>query len=70
MWNQRINLIAVASMSNGIRLHREQPQAEDGSDRASGLCVCPDCGLEYYVHPRDGREPWMTIVCSGRRYKL
>lgn len=45
-------------------------------DRADGRCTCPGCGLEYRDHPQDPRvlsnagEPFMTILCDGRRVKL
>ena len=72
MCNPRISLYVAACMSEGLAgvLARPVDGDGDGSDRASGLCVCDVCGLEYYDHPADPREPWMTIVCSGRRYKL
>lgn len=48
------------------------PAPEDQNDwyRASGDIECDVCGELYYSHAEDPREPWMTIVCGGRRVKL
>lgn len=36
-------------------------------ERASGLCVCEACGLEYFDHPS---ENGLTLTCDGRFWKL
>jgi len=38
--------------------------------RASGECVCEDCGEIYYKHPVDGRYPFLNVLCNGDRVKL
>lgn len=37
--------------------------------RASGLAVCPDCGLEYYDHPVVD-DALLHVACSGKLLKL
>lgn len=38
--------------------------------RAGGDVVCNACGDAYHKHASDPREPWMTLLCGGRRVKL
>jgi len=44
--------------------------------RASGDCVCDVCGDQYRHHPHDmkqlgyGDEPFLRVLCNGRRVKL
>lgn len=44
--------------------------------RASGDCVCEECGKQYYEHPLDQKElsydnsPFMHILCNGDLVKL
>jgi hypothetical protein len=38
--------------------------------RASGLCVCPACGLLYYDHPADPVYEFLTVLCDLSRVKL
>src|SRR5690242_13696639 len=33
--------------------------------RASGLCVCDDCGKTYYRHKANGTYPFLVQLCSG-----
>ncbi len=48
-----------------------EPLPEDEApERAGGDVRCEHCGLVYFNHPADLREPWMTLICGGRRYKL
>lgn len=47
-----------------------EPVPEEDDGRASGNVVCEACGETYYRHPEDPREPWMTLLCGGRRVKL
>lgn len=44
--------------------------------RASGDCLCPDCGKEYWHHPQakeflswDG-YPFLHRLCNGKLVKL
>lgn len=43
---------------------------EDDWYRASGDVECEACGELYYSHAHDPREPWMTLLCGGKRVKL
>ena len=39
--------------------------------RASGLAICPECGLDYFQHAQVG--PYMaplTMACDGKLLKL
>lgn len=38
--------------------------------RASHLCTCEHCGDTYAYHVSDPFEPWLTVLCDGRRVKL
>jgi hypothetical protein len=44
--------------------------------RASGACVCSQCGQRYDRHPHDPYEidangaRWLTLLCDGTRVKL
>jgi hypothetical protein len=38
--------------------------------RASGLCVCDHCGLEYQLHPAIGSDMLLVVTCDGRFWKL
>ena len=46
--------------------------------RASGDCLCSDCGKKYYDHPSDKApesldwegHPFLRILCDGTRVKL
>jgi hypothetical protein len=44
--------------------------------RAGGDCVCAQCGEPYRRHAHDpyesdaSGEPWLTVLCDGRRVKL
>ena len=40
---------------------------EDAFERASGLCICDECGLEYFDHPE---EDGLVLTCNGRLLKL
>jgi hypothetical protein len=40
---------------------------EDAMERASGLCLCELCGLEYFDHPE---ENGLVLTCDGRLWKL
>jgi len=45
-------------------------------NRASGLCICDQCGKDYYAHPyaseaRDrDNEPYLHVLCNGDIVKL
>ncbi len=39
-------------------------------DRASGLCVCPACGRDYYSHPQFKPAPFLNQLCDGTLVKL
>jgi len=41
--------------------------SEEKMERASGLCVCAKCGLNYYDHPT---ENGLTLTCDGRLWHL
>ncbi|WP_294124211.1 hypothetical protein [Sphingomonas sp.] len=47
-------------------------EASDQLDfaRASGLAICPQCGLEYFDHPAVDQDDLLTIACDGRILKL
>jgi len=47
-----------------------QIQAEPNCNRASGECVCEDCGQIFYKHPVDGRFPFLNVLCNGDKVKL
>lgn len=47
-----------------------EPVEDDDWYRAGGTVVCEVCGWEYRDHADDPREPWMTLLCDGRRVKL
>jgi hypothetical protein len=62
-------------------LSRVQPyHGQDGTDcdywRASGECVCEDCGKKFYDHPDYleclGKDdvPFLKVLCDGRLVKL
>lgn len=44
--------------------------------RASGKCICPQCGEQYQEHPVDFEvlsfdgQPFLTVLCSGEKVKL
>jgi hypothetical protein len=38
--------------------------------RSAGLCICPDCGKEYYSHPYVKGALWLTELCNGDLVKL
>lgn len=38
--------------------------------RASGDGLCMECGAAFEKHPIDAVEPWLTVLCDGRRVKL
>lgn len=38
--------------------------------RAAGLCICPDCGYDYYKHPKVQGCLWLHRVCNGDLVKL
>ena len=44
--------------------------------RASGLCICTECGEDYYSHPYvhecrdDEGSPFLHIICNGDIVKL
>jgi hypothetical protein len=44
--------------------------------RVSGKCICFECGKTFLQHPLDMSildntgEPWLNILCNGRRVKL
>lgn len=44
--------------------------------RASGACLCEDCGEPYLKHPMDffalsyDDEPYLHVLCNGDRVKL
>lgn len=45
--------------------------------RASGDCICNQCGKKYYDHPMDGlvcsaidNKPFLHVLCNGERVKL
>ena len=44
--------------------------------RASGLCICSDCGEDYYSHPYvseardDEGMPFLHVLCNGDIVKL
>jgi hypothetical protein len=47
--------------------------ASDATDfdyRACCRTICARCGREFGDHAWDPREPWVTILCDGRRVKL
>ena len=55
-----------------------EDKEEDDWDfyRASGLCICDQCGKTYYKHPEDKEHlsfdghPYLVILCNGDRVKL
>lgn len=42
---------------------------DSSGDRASGLCICESCGLDYRDHP-ESEIAGLTIVCDGRLLHL
>jgi hypothetical protein len=48
----------------------------EGFHRASGDCICEDCGEVYYDHQYDMEElgydgqPFLIVLCNGERVKL
>lgn len=44
--------------------------ATDFDYRACCRTICERCGREFGDHAWDPREPWVTILCDGRRVKL
>jgi len=38
--------------------------------RAGGDVICPLCGEAYREHATCSREPWIALLCDGRRVKL
>ena len=57
-------------MAKKLALLVPPPKSPMDSYRASGLCICPSCGLEYYDHPMLA-EPynWLHILCNGEYVK-
>lgn len=47
-----------------------EPVPDCDVERASDLATCLACGDRYGIHAQDPREPWMTLLCDGRRAKL
>ena len=49
---------------------------QDEFIRASGDCICPTCGKDYYHHQHDPNavdwegHPFLHILCDGTRVKL
>lgn len=39
----------------------------DAMERASGLCLCDKCGLEYFDHPE---KNGLVLTCDGRLLHL
>jgi hypothetical protein len=39
-------------------------------ERASGLAICPLCGLEYFDHPPVGADELLYVGCDGKMLKL
>lgn len=60
------------------KLTPHPPYDENKDYRASGQCICPECGYEYYLHPEDTAperlsydgNPFLIILCNGDRVKL
>jgi len=58
--------------------HAHRVMDEDSLEftRASGDCVCPDCGRTYRSHPKDNRflgwrnKPYLRLICTGLLVKL
>ena len=42
----------------------------DWFHRASGDCICPDCGLAYYDHPESVHYPYLNVLCDRSFVKL
>lgn len=40
---------------------------EDMMERASALCICEKCGMNYADHPE---ENGLVLTCDGRLWKL
>lgn len=48
---------------------RQAKRRRDEFVRAGGGCEC-SCGETYHRHLHDPKEPWLTVLCDGRRVKL
>lgn len=53
----------------------ERPHEAPEFFRASGECICGDCGRYYRAHPLfEGAlfqgEPWLNVLCDGSLVKL
>lgn len=38
--------------------------------RASGLCICDQCGKNYFSHKPHRDWPWLRELCNGELVKL
>jgi hypothetical protein len=73
----REHMVRATAIGAVREMCRDLPPMTDelDCDRADGRCVCR-CGLEYRDHPGDPAvlsnfgEPFLTILCDGRRVKL
>lgn len=39
-------------------------------NRASGLCLCPVCGKQFYDHPKHAIFDFLIVTCDGKIWKL
>jgi hypothetical protein len=54
-----------------LKLKEKDIQEEvDNFFRASGDCICPECGMEYRDHPRVDTMDWLVVTCEWKVVKL
>lgn len=62
--------------SGVVSRYFKQVQADPDFFRAAGDCLCSVCNEPYRKHPYDMKtlawhgEPWLHVLCDGRRVKL
>lgn len=61
--------VATSRVQHVLRCEK-QGFARIDFDRASGRCICPVCGKEYYDHPQEPEHTYLTILCNGWVVKL
>ncbi len=47
-----------------------EPEWDGEAMRTSHLMQCEACGWLYIEHAADPREPYLNVLCDGRRVKL
>ncbi len=56
---------------DGEALEFLRREANEGNFlRASGNCICPECGHLYREHPEDKECPTFVLLCTGEVMKL